>query len=309
MPGGPGSGPAHPLVAHPRAVDRRAVLGGVLGTAGLLAAGACTPAKAARATSTSTARRATTATPSASPTTSSRPVTAKEIIRREIPVLCWHQLRDWKPSDTGYSRDLLICPPAKFRAQLDALAEGGWHTIGPDAYLDHLTRGTVLPEKPVLLTFDDSQGSQITEALPQLKKRKMTGTFFAMTVVLGNPGWFTRDDLKKLDAEGMTVAAHTWDHHRVDQYSGKDWKIQLEQPRALLEKVVGKPVDHFAYPYGAWNSAALPHVKAAGYKTGFQLADRRPDPVSPLYTLRRSLVGSTWTGPDLLKQLAGPSHH
>jgi len=42
--------------------------------------------------------------------------------RVTVPVLCWHQLRDWQPSDTGYARRLLICPPGVFRAQLDALA-------------------------------------------------------------------------------------------------------------------------------------------------------------------------------------------
>ena len=225
--------------------------------------------------------------------------------RATVPVLCWHQLRDWTSADGEYARTLLICPPRKFRAQLDALVHDGWHTIGPDQYLDHLTSGAPLPSKPVMLSFDDSQGSQITEGLPQLAKRRMTATFFAMTVVLGNPGWFTKRDLKRLDDAGMTVAAHTWDHHRVDEYHGKDWSLQLEQPRELLEKIVGKPVRHFAYPYGAWDRAALPHVAAAGYRTAFQLADRKPDPKRPLMTLRRDLVTSTWSGKQLLSHLHG----
>src|SRR4029079_6914486 len=105
---------------------------------------------------------------------------------------------------------------AKFRAQLDALADGGWTTIGPDQYLAHPTTGAALAHKPVMLTFDDSQATQITEALPQLQARRMTATFFAMTVVLDKPGWFTRRDLKRLHDPGMTVAAHTWEHPRVD---------------------------------------------------------------------------------------------
>ncbi len=65
--------------------------------------------------------------------------------RATVPVLCWHQLRDWQPSDTGYARRLLICPPAAFRDQLDALVRAGFNTISPDSYLAHLTTGAPLP--------------------------------------------------------------------------------------------------------------------------------------------------------------------
>ena len=257
----------------------------------------------ASSTSTPSATSSTSASAQATASTRATASDAQILARSTVPVLCWHQLRNWTSADSSYARELLICPPAKFRAQLDAIAEDNWTTIGPEEYLAHLTTGAALPAKPIMLSFDDSQGSQITEGLPQLQHRKMTGTFFAMTVVLGKHNWFTRDDLKRLDAAGMTVAAHTWDHHRVDQYSGKDWSIQLSQPKELLEQIIGKPVEHFAYPYGAWDEAALPHVKAADYKTAFQLADKKPDAKAPLYTLRRDLVSSTWSGKQLLAHL------
>lgn len=243
-------------------------------------------------------------TPAPSPS-SPPPATAEQIAARAtVPVLCYHQLRDWRSGDSAYSRQVLICPPAAFRAQLDALAADGWTTIGPDQYLAHLETGAPLPAKPVLLSFDDAQGTQATEALPQLVARGMTGTFFAMTVVLGNPGWLSKDDLRRIAGAGMTVAAHTYDHHRADRYTAPDWSLQLEQPRALLEQVVGAPVEHFAYPYGAWDDEAVAHLEAAGYRTAFQLSDKPLSPTAPLYTLRRFLVDSTWTGPQLLAALA-----
>ena len=225
--------------------------------------------------------------------------------RATVPVLCYHQLRDWTADDGEYARNLLICPPANFRAQLDAVAEAGFITISPDDYLAHMTMNAPLPEKPIILSFDDSQGTQATEGLPQLLARGMTGTFFAMTVPLGKTDWLSEDDLRELDANGMTIGAHTWDHSRVDEYSGEDWRIQLEQPRETLEKIIGKPVTHLAYPYGAWNDAALPQVLAAGYTSAYQLRDRTPSAESPLLTLERSLVDSRWTGVQLLEHLAG----
>ncbi|MGI8458102.1 MAG: polysaccharide deacetylase family protein [Propionibacteriaceae bacterium] len=302
-------------------LSRRVLL--ITAAGGLAAAAGCGPG--ARPVPTSTGQPAVspgseprTPTPSATaasprpsvtprPRPRSSPASDVQIAARAtVPVLCWHQLRNWTSSDDSYARTLLICPPATFRAQLDALAEGGWTTIGPDQYLAHLTAGATLPAKPVLLSFDDSQGSQITEGLPQLQARKMTATFFAMTVVLDKPGWFSRRDLRRLDDAGMTVAAHTWDHHRVDQYTGRDWSLQLKKPRELLEKILGKPVDHFAYPYGAWNAAALPHVEAAGYRSAYQLADKTPSTSAPRYTLRRELVASTWSGRQLVRQLQSP---
>ncbi len=288
-------------------LTRRALVLGALaaGAAACSSGRTSTPDRAAAASpSGGSPSAAASPSPSPSPSPAPAPATPAAIAARAtVPVLCWHQLRPWRAGDSAYSKRLLICPPANFRAQLDALSEGGYTTISPDTYLQHLLTGAALPAKPVLLSFDDSQGTQATEALPQLVKREMTATFFAMTVVLGKKDWLSADDLRRIDAAGMTVAAHTYDHHRVDRYSGGDWAEQLQRPRAELEKIVGKPVEHFAYPYGAWNAAALPQVKAAGYRSAYQLMDDKLDPATPLYTLRRVLMDSTWNGRQLLANM------
>jgi peptidoglycan/xylan/chitin deacetylase (PgdA/CDA1 family) len=107
---------------------------------------------------------------------------AREIIKRAtVPVLCYHQLRNWTSSDSQYNRVNLICPPKNFHAHLDALAENGWTTISPGHYLRHLTTGAALPPKPAMLSFDDGTAGQAHEGLAQLTRRGMTGTFFVMT--------------------------------------------------------------------------------------------------------------------------------
>jgi len=227
--------------------------------------------------------------------------------RVTVPVLCWHQLRDWQPSDTGYARRLLICPPGVFRAQLDALARVGYTTITPDHYLAHPTTGTPLPARPVLLSFDDSQGSQVSEGLPQLRRRSMTATFFVMTVVLGKSGWMSRDDLRRLDAEGMTIAAHTWTTTGQTSTPRPITRCSSTSPGSCSKVWCARPVRHFAYPYGAWTSRDFEPLRTAGYAAAFQLSDTPMDPQAPLHTLRRTLVNSTWSGSDLLAQLRTPS--
>jgi peptidoglycan/xylan/chitin deacetylase (PgdA/CDA1 family) len=157
-----------------------------------------------------------------------------------------------------------------------------------------------------MISFDDASGGQYTNALPILQRLAMPATFFVMTVVLDRPNWLSRDEVRALDAAGMTIAAHTWDHHPVTKYADQDWPTQLEKPRAQLEQIVGHDVDLFAYPYGLWNTAALPHVQAAGYRAAFQLTGQPPKPQRPLLTIQRVLVPSSWDNHTLLTRLRPP---
>jgi peptidoglycan/xylan/chitin deacetylase (PgdA/CDA1 family) len=281
---------------------RRTVLLGAVGAAVLAATGCATSAP----THAAPASPPPPSPPTAPPAGLAAP--AAQVLGRaaDVPVLCWHQLRDWRAGDSASARATLICPPAAFRAQLDALHAGGYSTISPDEHLAHLTTGAPLPPKPVLLTFDDSQGSQITTGAPELAKRSMRATFFVMTVPLGKPNWMSRDDVRRLHDAGHTIGAHTYDHHRADRYAGTDWETQLAKPRAQLEAIVGAPVRHFAYPYGDWNAGDFTHLDQAGYVTGYQLAEQPVDPTRPLLSLRRTLVGSAWDGPALMAAMARP---
>src|SRR5215207_5033804 len=223
-----------------------------------------------------------------------RPGTPQEILQRStVPVLCYHQVRQQTVADSAGARPL-ICPPGVLEGHLRALTEAGMQPVTSNQLVDHLELGTALPDKPVMLSFDDASGGQYANALPILQQLGMPATFFVMTVVLDRPNWLSRDDVRALDAAGMTIASHTWDHHPVTKYGDKDWAVQLDKPRAQLEQIVGHDVGLFAYPYGLWNTAALPHVQAAGYRAAFQLTGQPPNPQRPLLTIQRVLVPSSW---------------
>src|SRR5579871_3329908 len=118
------------------------------------------------------------------PSDNKTPVTAKasEILnRKQIPILCYHQIRDWKPTDSKGSKDYIM-PPADLKAELKMLADSGYHTILPDQLYAYLTKGEALPSKPVMLTFDDTDEDQYTVAWPEMKKYGFKGVFFIMTV-------------------------------------------------------------------------------------------------------------------------------
>jgi peptidoglycan/xylan/chitin deacetylase (PgdA/CDA1 family) len=206
--------------------------------------------------------------------------------RANVPVLCWHQIRQPTSADSAGARPYIVSP-RRLAEQLDALDLGALHRGRRRCARRPCPRGTPLPHKPVLLTFDDGSAGQYTRALPLLRRHHLVATFFVMTVVLAKPGWLSRAEVRALDHAGMTIAAHTWDHHPVTQYTAADWPRQLIEPRDELAGIVGHPVRLFAYPDGLWSPTAFPYLQRGSFTAAFQLAGKL-DAADPRWTLRRS---------------------
>jgi peptidoglycan/xylan/chitin deacetylase (PgdA/CDA1 family) len=236
------------------------------------------------------------ATPVPDQTPSGEKIPSPSVIRgrKEVPILCYHQIRDWKPTDSKMSKDYIM-PPADLKAELKMLADSGYHTILPDQLYAYLTKGEALPTKPIMLTFDDTDEDQYTVAWPEMKKYGFKGVFFVMTVSLNRlPHYMTKEQVKELFDAGNVIGSHTWDHHNVRKYQGNDWAIQIDKPTKQLEAITGKPIRYFAYPFGLWNREALPELRKRGFIAAFQLADKM-DPTDPLMTIRRIIVGGGWS--------------
>jgi peptidoglycan/xylan/chitin deacetylase (PgdA/CDA1 family) len=217
--------------------------------------------------------------------------------RVQVPILCYHQVRDYKSSDSKATRDYIV-PGASFREQMQSLADSGFHTILPNELYDYLTTGKALPEKPVMITFDDSRADQFTTALPELNKHGFKGVFFIMTVALNKPGYMTKEQVKQLSDEHHAIGSHTYDHKNVKTYNVDDWVEQIQKPSQQLQSITGKPVEYFAYPFGLWNKAAIARLKDHEFKAVFQLADPR-DQDDPLFSVRRIIVPGGWSGKSL----------
>jgi peptidoglycan/xylan/chitin deacetylase (PgdA/CDA1 family) len=212
--------------------------------------------------------------------------------RKQVPVLCYHQIRDWKPTDSKSAKDYIV-PVDTFKAHLKMLADSGYKTILPDEYYAYLNLGTPLPEKPIMLTFDDTEVNQYAIAAPEMEKYGFKAVYFIMTVSLGRPKYMSKDQVKQLAEAGHVIGSHTWDHQNVKKYKGDDWVTQIEKPTKTLEAITGKKVEHFAYPFGLWNPEAFPELKKRGFKSAYVLAEKR-DQEDPLFTIRRIIASGYW---------------
>jgi peptidoglycan/xylan/chitin deacetylase (PgdA/CDA1 family) len=255
-----------------------------------------TTAKATNTSTVSTAEKES--NPAANPTSNVKVASAAVILsRKQVPILCYHQIRDWKPTDSKTAKDYIV-QLNDFKAQMKMLADSGYHTILPDQLYQYLNEGTALPSKPIMLTFDDTNLPQYAVALPEMKKYGFKGVFFIMTVSLGRPHYMTKDQVKELSDEGNVIGSHTWDHHNFKKYQGEDWVTQIEKPTKTLETITGKPIKYFAYPFGLWNEQGIPELKKRGFVAAFQLSEKR-DNIEPLFTVRRLLASGYWSANTL----------
>jgi len=223
---------------------------------------------------------------------------AKTILaRKQVPILCYHQVRNWKATDGKVGKDYIV-EIQNFKDQMKMLADSGYHTILPDQLYAYLNTGAALPSKPIMLTFDDTDEDQFTVVRPTLDKLGYKAVYFIMTVSIGRKGKFvdymSKEQIKQLADEGNVIGSHTYDHKNFKKYAGKDWEEQLDKPTKKLEEITGKKMTEFAYPFGLWNAAGIPELKKRGFRMAFQLSTKR-DEQNPLFTIRRIIASGYWS--------------
>lgn len=221
--------------------------------------------------------------------------------KKEVPILCYHHIRNFKAGESENMKSYSVTPAA-FAAQMKALSDSGYSTILPDQLYEYLVHDGVLPAKPVMLTFDDTDEEQYSMGKTEMNKFGFKGVYFIMTIAINRPRYMSKDQIKNLSDSGHVIAGHTWDHHMVTKYQGEDWDTQLVKPRKQLEAITGKSITYFAYPFGLWNQAAIPEIKNRDYKLAFILSTKR-DSTEPLYTVRRMIVPGQWSTNGMLKAM------
>jgi peptidoglycan/xylan/chitin deacetylase (PgdA/CDA1 family) len=233
---------------------------------------------------------------------SKKAASAAEILARpQVPILCYHQIRNWTATDGKMGKDYIV-PIAEFKSQMKMLADSGYHTILPDQLYDYLVYGKKLPKKPIMLTFDDTKLDQYTAAIPEMNKYGFKGVFFIMTVSIGKANYMSKAQIKELSDAGHVIGSHTYDHQNVKKYQGDDWLTQIEKPTKTLQEITGKEVKYFAYPFGLWNKEAIPELKKRGFTSAFILAEKR-DENDPLFTIRRIIASGYWNTKTLHNSL------
>jgi len=118
----------------------------------------------------------------------------------------------------------------------------------------------------VLLTFDDGNRSDVTEALPALRQRGLRGEFFICPSRFGTPEFLDEEDVRNLRRAGMSVGSHGMDHVRWRKLTPSALAREIDQAKRVLEDVLQEPVNSAACPFGAYDRRTLQALRAAGFK-------------------------------------------
>ena len=159
---------------------------------------------------------------------------------------------------------------AELRRDFEAIRDAGATPISIDTLYDHLRNGTDLPEKPILLTFDDAYLGQYENAYPLLQEFNYPATYYVQTGFVGVPtskDHFTWEQMQEMEASGLvTIAAHTINHPEdLRLLDDETLHRELFESKRILEERLGHPVLHFAYPAGNRDERVIQMVKDAGY--------------------------------------------
>jgi len=181
-----------------------------------------------------------------------------------VPILTYHYIRVNADRNDRMGFALSVTP-ADFAAQMDWLAQNGYHPITTEDLYAYLQGARGLPSKPVILTFDDGYADFFTTALPILISHDFRAEEYVVSSFVGQPGYMTAAQVREADRSGIEIGSHTVSHANLAASStGASW-AQITQSKAFLEQLIGHPIVSFCYPSGKFSSAVASQVAAAGY--------------------------------------------
>jgi peptidoglycan/xylan/chitin deacetylase (PgdA/CDA1 family) len=195
----------------------------------------------------------------------------------------------------------LAVSPEAFSAQLAYLHDEGYCTVTAAELSDALARGDgSLPDRPIVLTFDDGYADFHSQTMPMLDRYAFTATVFVTT------GW-VRDAEKSAERQppgpmlswgqieeaasiGMEVAAHSHTHPQLDQLSHQLLRDELATGKAVLEDKLGSPVTGLAYPFGYSNAKVRETARELGHHYSCAVGNTIMSSESDLLALPRLTV-------------------
>ncbi len=195
--------------------------------------------------------------------------------RRPIPILVYHQIDEAPPKGSPF-RSLYVAPDA-FARQMSFLKLLGYTGLSMGDLLPYLNGEK--EGKVVGITFDDGYENNIANALPVLKKHGFSSTCYAVSGLLGQTNvWdkhlgiapaplMTGADVREWVAGGQEIGSHTHQHLDLINTDDAACRADMALGKSALEAIVGKPVEHFCFPYGRYETKHAVMAAEAGFRT------------------------------------------
>ena len=199
---------------------------------------------------------------------------------RRVPVFTFHKI------DPRFEWGVTRSTPVQFRKLLVFLKSRDYHTVSLNQIFD---AGSELPERPVVLTFDDSYASVYHYAFPLLQEYGMRGTVFIITGFVNRPNtWdvniggvtfphLTWSQISEMRRYGIEIGSHTVHHADLTRIPHRMMERELGDSREELENRLGCSIQYVSFPFGKYNDTVIDASLKAGYRKGCGCFVRRMD--------------------------------
>ncbi len=188
-----------------------------------------------------------------------------------VPVMMYHDILPEKEV-------FFDVTPDEFEAHLQLIQDNGLTPISMDQLVTHLRTGLPLPEKPILLTFDDGYRGHYEYVLPLLREYGYPGLFSIYTFKVGRdhgrPGLNWDQVQTMADDPLVTIAAHSVNHPRdLTELPVPEARREIAESKQELEERLGIPIRYFTYPEGNYNDRVAQLVADAGFVAALTMND------------------------------------
>ena len=186
--------------------------------------------------------------------------------KRSIPILTYHSIDN--------SKSVISVSPSGFKKQMNYLMENGYQTLSLYDTIRHLQQRESLPEKVIIITFDDGYKNNYIHAFPILKKYQFTATIFLATAYCeGTNDWFGQEfsipripmlswvEIREMSRYGIEFGAHTRSHARLADLDMEKAQEEIVGSKMDIESHLNQPVELFSYPFGSFNEQAKEIVR------------------------------------------------
>lgn len=267
-----------------------------------------TPSPSATPRANSSAAPRTGLTPAPAP--DNQPTPTGDLATREIraPILMYHYVEPLPPDANELRRGLTVTPEV-FRQQLAYLRDLGYTPIDLYQLLDALATDAPLPDKPIVLTFDDGYRGIYEYAFPIMQEFGYTGTVFVVTQFMdeGREQYLTWEQARALSAAGWRIEPHSKTH---EDMTVRDRDFAIYQVLGSLQTVehhVGYRPRFFAYVGGAYNGMLVQVVEELGFWGAVTTEAGQIHLYGERFVLARVRVNGRETLTDLALRLGEPT--
>ncbi|MBI4928251.1 MAG: polysaccharide deacetylase family protein [Anaerolineae bacterium] len=239
-----------------------------------------TPSPTATATATPTPTDTPTITPTPTPVyVQVGPGTV------DIPVLLYHHIVLENPNGSRY-----VVTLDQFTKQMQWLEDNGYHTITVEELTRAVDYGTLLPEKPVVITFDDGNLDVYQRAFPVMNQHNFKATMYLIGTAIGSDDHVTAAMIQEMVSRGWEMGSHSMTHADLLKSENRAYEICTSR-NTLMEKL-GLPINSFAYPFGSADQDIMQIVSDCQYTSGAGLGIfTQHTPWTMFYFSRREVQG------------------